>query len=243
MATVAVLLNVTPLPVAAGTFTTKTNAELVFDARLGFVQVIVPLVPTGGVTHAHPAGATNDTNVSVAGSGSVSTTLAALKPELLAATVKLYVTLVPGTTVLGVAVATGMLRSTSAALNVTLLHHEVVHHHTAWTRVPGIGADAAPVLGKVRTQLHRRSLHTEDACEDMLESARVTGPNGHVLEVSAHADRWQMLREMIDRACCQRIGVRLEKRGPGDSPGSEVGDPKVEPSYACTGKSGSSSVL
>src|ERR1700694_1407393 len=80
-ATGAVLLNVTPPPVLPGTLTTKVNAEVVFDATLGLVQVIVPLVPTAGITHDHPAGDTADTNVRVAGNGSVKTTFAALKPE------------------------------------------------------------------------------------------------------------------------------------------------------------------
>jgi hypothetical protein len=47
-------------------------------AMLAFVHVMVPVPPTGGVTHDQPAGAASETNVVLAGTLSVSETLVAL---------------------------------------------------------------------------------------------------------------------------------------------------------------------
>lgn len=47
----------------AGTLTTTIMFADAPDARLGFVQVIVPVAPIAGVVHVHPAGAEIDWNV------------------------------------------------------------------------------------------------------------------------------------------------------------------------------------
>ena len=72
---IAVLLM---LPVAAGlTFATSVKTAEGPKARLGFVAVTSPVEPTGGVGSAQPAGADKLTNVILAGSASLRTTLAA----------------------------------------------------------------------------------------------------------------------------------------------------------------------
>lgn len=50
--TVAVFVIVVPFGVAAFTFTTIVNAPFAPEARLTFVQVIVPAAPTTGVVQA-----------------------------------------------------------------------------------------------------------------------------------------------------------------------------------------------
>lgn len=66
---VAVLLmEGTEAPVVA---TTSVKTSLAAAATDGFVQLTVPLAPTAGVLHVHPTAAANETNVVLAGSGSL----------------------------------------------------------------------------------------------------------------------------------------------------------------------------
>jgi hypothetical protein len=67
------------------------------NARLGFVQVTLPLAPAAGVVQVQPAGAESETNVVPAGSVSlIVTDCASLGPAF--ATVIVYVTLAPAAT-------------------------------------------------------------------------------------------------------------------------------------------------
>src|SRR5581483_6750418 len=65
----AVQLSVVPLAVEAFTWTTGENVAVAPDASEAIVQVIVPLAPTAGVTHAQPAGGVSDRNPTPAGIG------------------------------------------------------------------------------------------------------------------------------------------------------------------------------
>ena len=68
--TVAVLLTAVPAAVPAVTF--KATLKLAEPAaKLGSVQLMVPVAPTAGVVHDHPAGGVTDTNVVFAGVVSV----------------------------------------------------------------------------------------------------------------------------------------------------------------------------
>src|SRR5512132_2316713 len=65
--TLAVLLTIVPLGVAAFTFTTSAKDPLPLAGRVAMVQLTVPVPPTAGVVQVHPAGDVRDTNVVVAG--------------------------------------------------------------------------------------------------------------------------------------------------------------------------------
>src|SRR5579864_3565436 len=58
----------------AGTFTTTIMSADAPEARLGSLQVTVPVAPTAGVVQVHPAGAITDWNVVFVGVASVKTT-------------------------------------------------------------------------------------------------------------------------------------------------------------------------
>ena len=58
----------------AGTFTTTMMSAEAPDARLGSLQVTVPVAPTAGVVQVHPAGAMTDWNVEFVGVASVNAT-------------------------------------------------------------------------------------------------------------------------------------------------------------------------
>src|SRR3984957_18909 len=61
-----------PWATVDGTFTTKTMFAVAPDARLAeSLQVTVPAVPTAGVIHVQPAGASTDWNVVLVGVASV----------------------------------------------------------------------------------------------------------------------------------------------------------------------------
>ena len=68
--TVAMLVKNVPGGVSDGTLTTNVKALPLVTGRLGFVQVMVPFVPTAGVEHDHPAGEASETKVKPAGNGS-----------------------------------------------------------------------------------------------------------------------------------------------------------------------------
>ena len=61
--TFAVKVMVLPGGVLELTLTTTVNIALAPAARLGFVQVIDPVMPTAGVVQLHPGGALSDWNV------------------------------------------------------------------------------------------------------------------------------------------------------------------------------------
>src|SRR5215470_14395486 len=70
--TVEVAVIVVPIAVAAFTFTITEMFTVVPAAMLGFVQVTVPVAPTAGVVHDHPAGTRTPWNVVFVGVASVS---------------------------------------------------------------------------------------------------------------------------------------------------------------------------
>ena len=79
--TVAVLLM--EAAAAAEGVTTSVNTADAPLAKLGFVHVTVPFAPTAGVEHVQPAGAASETKFTLAGSTSLSDTLAANAGPLL----------------------------------------------------------------------------------------------------------------------------------------------------------------
>jgi len=76
--TVAVSEMIVPAAVPALTFTTTWKFAVVAGANVAIVQVMLPVRPTVGRTHAHPAGVTAETNVVFAGVACVKLTVAAL---------------------------------------------------------------------------------------------------------------------------------------------------------------------
>src|SRR5271165_1181930 len=100
--TLAVSLIAVPAAVPAFTFSTTVNVPEP-AARLGFVQVIVPVPFTAGVMHDHPAGAEIDWNVVFAGVLSVRLAVVAVLGPLLVTTC-VYVMLLPACTGTGLAV-------------------------------------------------------------------------------------------------------------------------------------------
>jgi hypothetical protein len=72
-AAVAVFVMTDPLTTPAFTFTTSVNVATADAATLGLVQPTVPVPPTIGVVQVHPAAATSETNVVLAGVTSLST--------------------------------------------------------------------------------------------------------------------------------------------------------------------------
>jgi len=73
--TVAVFEITVPLGVVEATFTTRVKTADSATATDAFVQDTVPVPPTAGVVHVHPAAAVRDTNVVPVGSVSLTTTL------------------------------------------------------------------------------------------------------------------------------------------------------------------------
>jgi hypothetical protein len=64
-----------PIATVEGTFNTTTMSAAVPEAKLAeSLQVIVPVPPTAGVVQVHPAGASTDWNVVLAGVTSVKVT-------------------------------------------------------------------------------------------------------------------------------------------------------------------------
>ena len=94
---VAVIVGATTL---AATFTTTTMLALAPTARLGSVQLTVPVEPTAGAVHVHPAGATTDWNVVFRGVASVKFAFVAATGPLFV-TVCVYVMSFPASTVEG----------------------------------------------------------------------------------------------------------------------------------------------
>jgi hypothetical protein len=81
---VAMLVKTVPAAVPPGICATSVMVALAPDAKVGIVQVTVPLFPTPGSVQAQPAGADTLTKVRVAGSGSVTDTdVASAEPETL----------------------------------------------------------------------------------------------------------------------------------------------------------------
>jgi hypothetical protein len=102
-ATLAVLLIGVPCVVAGSTTTLRVNVATLEAIIEGIEQVIVPLVPTAGVVHDHPAGAAMDVNRSGAGRTSVIVTPdASLGPKF--ETTIVYCCELPGRTGEGVRV-------------------------------------------------------------------------------------------------------------------------------------------
>src|SRR5688572_18603770 len=75
---VAVLATVAPPGGAVAGRTTSVRVAVLPLANAGRVQRTVPVLPTDGVVHDQPAGATSDWNVALAGTGSCTTTLVAV---------------------------------------------------------------------------------------------------------------------------------------------------------------------
>jgi hypothetical protein len=75
----AVLVIVVPTTTLALTFTTSVKVAVALAARLAMLQLTVPVPPAVGVLHANvgPVFWANETKVVLAGTGSLSTTLAA----------------------------------------------------------------------------------------------------------------------------------------------------------------------
>src|SRR5580704_3733213 len=72
------------VPVAVvGTFTTTRMSAVAPAARVGSLQVTVPVPPTAGDVHVHPAGGETDSNVVFVGVASVKTTAEAEAGPLL----------------------------------------------------------------------------------------------------------------------------------------------------------------
>jgi hypothetical protein len=94
---VAVIVGATTL---AATFTTTTMLAVAPTARLGSVQLTVPVEPTAGAVHVHPAGATTDWNVVFRGVASVKFAFVAANGPLFV-TVWVYVMSFPASTVEG----------------------------------------------------------------------------------------------------------------------------------------------
>jgi hypothetical protein len=100
--TVAGLLITVPAAVPAFTFNATVNVPEP-AAKLGLVQVMVPVLPTAGVVQDHPAAGVIEANVVFAGVVSVSATaVAVLGPAL--ATTCVYVMLLPACTGTGLSV-------------------------------------------------------------------------------------------------------------------------------------------
>jgi len=100
-----------------GTFSTTTMLAVSPTAKLGSVQVTVPVPPIAGVVHVHPAGAITDWYVVFAGVASVKlAVVAAAGPRFV--TVSVYVMSFPAITVPG-APAAFSTRSAWAAPTTT----------------------------------------------------------------------------------------------------------------------------
>jgi hypothetical protein len=96
-----------------GTFNTTTILAVSPTAKLGSVQVTVPVPPTAGVVHVHPTGAITDWYVVFAGVASVKLAVVAAAGPLFV-TVSVYVMLFPASTVVGAPAAVST-RSACAA--------------------------------------------------------------------------------------------------------------------------------
>jgi len=99
---VAEFVITVPFGTPGPTKTTSVNT-LLPGANEGLVQLTVPVPPTAGVVHVHPAGVASETNVVPAGRVSVRVAAAALLGPALVAVI-VYVRLVPATTGLGLPV-------------------------------------------------------------------------------------------------------------------------------------------
>jgi hypothetical protein len=75
--TPAVFVMTVPFAVAALTFTTSVKDTLPLAGSVAMVQLTVPVPPTEGVVHVHPAGEESETNVVLAGMVSESATVVA----------------------------------------------------------------------------------------------------------------------------------------------------------------------
>src|SRR4051794_5987015 len=86
--TVTTFVKVVPSGVAGGICAVKVKSALAPAARLAMVQLIVPLVPAGGVVqlNAGPLFCVAETKVIPAGSGSLTTTLDAASGPMLVTT-------------------------------------------------------------------------------------------------------------------------------------------------------------
>jgi hypothetical protein len=96
--------------ILGATLTTTTMAADVFAARLGSVQVTLPVAPTAGLVHVQPAGAETEANVALVGTASRKLTVVAAEGPLLVI-VCMYVMSLPAYTARGVE---AVLRARSA---------------------------------------------------------------------------------------------------------------------------------
>jgi hypothetical protein len=119
--TEAVSLICVPAAVPAVTFKTTVNVEEP-GAKLGSVQLIVPVAPIAGVVHDQPAGIVIDWNVVLAGVVSVMLAVVAVLGPLFVTTC-VYVMLFPACTPCGLAelVMARSAESATCVLTVTLL--------------------------------------------------------------------------------------------------------------------------
>jgi hypothetical protein len=96
--------------ILGATLTTTMMAADVFAARLGSVQVTLPVAPTAGLVHVQPAGAETEANVALVGTASRKLTVVAAEGPLLVI-VCMYVMSLPAYTARGVE---AVLRARSA---------------------------------------------------------------------------------------------------------------------------------